>query len=145
MQSDHFAPKGDPPLRAAIPKRPRGGCEPASPRVRAAPDRSSESGDNAGDLPRRTSKRLPAPAKAPQRDPLRPRNRALFAAKNNRQRRRPYRPANRLAFPQGFSEEFITESSVSQAHFERFAVELREAKAGRPAPYVTHGLHSVSR
>src|SRR5436305_11941643 len=101
MQSYHSAPKGDPPLRAAIPKRPRGGCEPASPRVRAAPDRSSESGDNAGDLPRRTSKRLPAPAKAPQRDPLRPRNRALFAAKNNRQRRRPYRPANLLAFPPG--------------------------------------------
>src|SRR2546421_9381409 len=101
MQSYHSAPKGDPPLRAAIPKRPRGGCEPASPRVRATPDKSSESGDNAGDLPRRTSKRLPAPAKAPQRDPLRPRNRAPFGVENSPPGRLLDKHEDRRAFPPG--------------------------------------------
>src|SRR6266568_9527954 len=101
MQSDHSASKDDPPLRAAIPKRPPGGCAPASPHVRATPGKSSESGDNAGDLPRRTSKRLPVPAKAPQRDPLRPRNRAPFGVENSPPGRLLDKHEDRLAFPPG--------------------------------------------
>src|SRR5689334_24140776 len=44
---------------------------------------------------------------------------------------------------QGFSKEFISKTGVPQANFETFAIELREAKARRPASHVAHGLDSV--
>src|SRR5689334_4690926 len=101
MQSDHSGLKDDPPLRAAILKRPRGGYALASLRARATPDKSSESGDNAGDLPRHTSMQSPASAKVPQLVPLPPGNRAPFGEENSPPGRLLDRHEDRRAFLPG--------------------------------------------